>query len=163
MAGVDSGIKIHPTTTKKIEELQKSSDKDLVALIMRIGVPPEGGKPAVLVEKEMTKADCDAEADGVQLKNEETSIWYAFRKNLTAHDIAYGAAYIHYTSSDGRPNSNKLVFVTWNTDSAKMKEKMVYSSTKVFSKMQSGTINHQASDEDDISYLEIVDRKIGRK
>jgi len=166
MAGVDSGIKLHPDTVKAIEELQgakKAGDPDaLECITMRIGKAPGEGVQKVLLEKKLYKKDCDAAADGVTLKDGETSVWYTFRKALAEHNIAYGAAFCEYLTSSDKRSASKLVFVTWNSDNAPMKEKMVYSSTKVFNKMQSGTINHQASDDDDMSYLNIV-KKIERK
>jgi len=153
MAGVDSGIKVDPDTAKIIGQLEK---REFGFVIMRI-VKPEGSRtPSVQHVDHLTADECKAEVekDGVTLKGDETPTWYAFRSRLAKHDIAYGACFVEFTSGDGRP-TDKLVYVYWNTDNAKMKDKMVYSSTKVLNKFTTGVVKHQASDPSDITYDEI--------
>ena len=41
----------------------------------------------------------------------------------------YGVVDYEFTTNDGRPNS-KIVFVSWVPDTAKVKQKMVYSGSK---------------------------------
>jgi len=169
MAGVDSGIKVDGTCCTDISsELEK---KKLAFIIMQIG-KPEGGK----VEKVLTKfkmtndevaaavAAGEVDVNGTTVKlpkqdanNSETEAWCVFRTALVTFPIAWGSCFVDYKTKDGR-DSDKLVFVTWNPDSAGIKDKMKYSSTKVLNKFSSTPMKHQAADADDITYKEIVDK-----
>jgi len=164
MAGVDSGIKVDTATCADIAALEK---RNKAFVIMQIGVP-EGGK----VEKVLTKlaltndevaaaiaaGEITVNDQTVKLtkneKNGETDVWCVFRSCIVTFSIAYGSCFVDYTSKDGR-NTDKLVYVTWNPDSATVKDKMKYSSTKVMNKFSSTPLKHQASDSDDVTFTEI--------
>lgn len=160
---MDSGIKVDSCCLKHIEDLEK---RKYEFMIMQIAIPEgKSNKPCVVTKEILaTKEECqkEVEADGVTLTKDETPTWYCFRKRLEKYDIAYGACYCDYKTNDGR-ESSKLVFITYNTDGAKMAEKMKYSSTKIYPKFPSGPTKHQAADKDDITYLEIVEQVIRRK
>merc|ERR1719348_1003105 len=88
-------------------------------------------------------------------KGNETDKWCVFRSALAAFPIAYGSCFVEFLSKDNR-ETDKLIYVTWNPDTAPIKDKMKYSSTKVLNKFSSTPTKHQASDPDDISYTEIL-------
>lgn len=164
MAGVDSGIKVDTATCADIAALEK---RQKAFVIMQIG-KPEGGK----VEKVLTKlaltndevaaalaaGEIQVNDQTVKLtkneKNGETDVWCVFRSCLATFSIAYGSCFVDFKTKDGR-DSDKLCYVTWNPDSASVKDKMKYSSTKVMNKFSSTPVKHQASDTDDITYTEI--------
>jgi len=164
MAGVDSGIKVGTETAADIAALEK---KKKAFLIMQIG-KPEGSKiDKVLTKLALTKEEVadamqageftfnDAQVKLTQ-KGDETDVWCVFRSCLATLPIAYGSCFVDYKTKDGR-DSDKLVYIIWNTDNAGVKDKMVYSSTKVMNKFSSTPVKHQASDADDITYAEICD------
>lgn len=166
MAGLDSGIKCHKETQEHIELLEKTNstkDDGVGYLILRIGkkvaVDHEGHEckekvDKVLVEHCMTIKECDEKAkeEGFgDLKGDETPTWACFRKKIMSYDIAYGCCFMHWTTNDGR-KIDKLVFVTWNPEKAKMKEKMTYSSTKIINKFKNINLKIQASDSEDICF-----------
>jgi len=162
---VDSGIKIEANCQARINEIIKGCDGKHKAgfMIMRIKKADGDSVERVHLEKSLTVGECDEYCCGQELKNGETPIWYAYRKHLAEYDLAFGVSYCHYTTADGRPNATKLVFTLWNNnDKAPMKDKMKYSSTKVYNKMGSNVANVPASDEDDISYTNVKD-KVQRK
>jgi len=156
MAGVDSGIKVDTECARIIGLLEK---REFAFMIMRIQKPEGSSTDKVMCVENLTVDECkeEVEKDSVQLKGDETAGWYCFRTHLAKYDIAYGAAFVEYKSADGRA-TDKLVYVMWNTDDAKMKQKMVYSSTKVLNKFKTGVVKHQASDSSDTTYNEILAR-----
>lgn len=163
MAGVDSGIKVDTACCADITALEK---RDKAFVILQIG-KPEGGKvEKVLTKMAMTNAEVDAAmAEGkvsvndqeVELKQKdgESNAWCVFRSCIVKFPIAYGSCLVDYSSKDGRP-TDKLVYVTWNPDTAVIKDKMKYSSTKVLNKFSSTPLKHQASDTDEVSYKDIL-------
>jgi len=161
MAGLDSGIKLHNDTVAAMDAIEKNK---LGYIIMQID-KAEGEKvDKVVIKEKFTNDECVDEVKklGIELKGDETPTWYCFRKHLEAYDIAYGCAFIRYKSTDQR-DVDKLVYVMWNTEKAKLKQKMSYASTKVSQKFKNLHLKHQAADPDDISYNEIVINKFGRK
>jgi len=165
MAGVDSGIKVDQAACADIGLLEKKQKAFLILQIAK----PEGSKVEKVITKlamtldEVNKA---MEAGTVEVngqtkeltlnsKTDETPTWCVFRTCLATFPIAYASCFVDYKTKDGR-DSDKLVFVTWNPDNAGVKQKMVYSSTKVMNKFSSTPLKHQASDADDITYAEIV-------
>jgi len=165
MAGVDSGIKVDQAACADISALEKRQKAFLILQIAK----PEGSKVEKVITKlAMTNEEVTAaiqagsyEVNGKtvtltkNVKTDETDVWCVFRSCLATYPIAYASCFVDYKTKDGR-DSDKLVFVTWNPDNAGVKQKMVYSSTKVMNKFSSTPLKHQASDEDDITYAEIV-------
>jgi len=166
MAGVDSGIKVETQCCSDIAELEK---KKLAFIIMQIG-KPEGSKvQKVLTKLKMTNEEVAAAVAAGQVtfndqtvkldkdtKNSETDAWCVFRSTIATLPIAYGSCFVDFKTKDGR-DSDKLVYIIYNTDNAGVKDKMVYSSTKVMNKFSSTPLKHQAADTDDITYKEIVE------
>jgi len=170
MAGVDSGIKVDQDCAKAIASMEK---KENIILIMQIGKIGGKGAEKVLTRVALTPAQVKEafaaksytyketpESDEKVItikpdeKAEEPETWCVFRHILAQFPIAYGAAFLDYQTKDGRP-TDKLMYVTWNPDSAGVKDKMKYSSTKVLNKFTSTPLKHQASDADDITFKEI--------
>ncbi|KAL3775007.1 hypothetical protein ACHAW5_003745 [Stephanodiscus triporus] len=52
-----------------------------------------------------------------------------FVQDLPENDCRYGLIDIEFETSDGRPTS-KIVFITWNPDTAPVRPKMLYSGSK---------------------------------
>jgi len=159
MTGIDSGIKMHPDSITIMEELT-GTKKILGYLILTIKKPDNEKHDMVVVAAKRTRAECEQEVkdQDAPLKDGESAVWYCFRKALEGFDIAYGGAFFDYESTDKR-QVQKLVWVTWNPDDAKPKDKMKYSSTNVFKKYSSSfNLKHQAADSDDVTYKEIGDK-----
>jgi len=71
----------------------------------------------------------------------------------------YYAVYFHYATDSGHPRT-KILFVSYTSENAKTKEKMLYTSSKSPLKMKlEGTdVEVQANDLDDVSHAEILDK-----
>ena len=52
-----------------------------------------------------------------------------FVEDLPENDCRYGVIDIAFETNDGRPTS-KIVLITWNPDTAKIRPKMLYSGSK---------------------------------
>jgi len=162
---MDSGIKLAPETVKDIEELEA---KKLAFMIMNIGKKEGARHETVNVIQKVYKEEAEeefaaAKEAGAKIEDGEHAAWYAFRTNLMKHDIAFGAGFLEYKSKDGCERT-KLVYVYFNrNDSAPMKQAMVYSSTKVYTKIPSMDKNIQASAADDISWSAIANGEFKMK
>jgi cofilin len=62
-------------------------------------------------------------------KGERTKTFDDFCNCLPDDDCRYGLIDLEFTTTDGRPTS-KLVFITWNPDTASIRNKMLYSGSK---------------------------------
>lgn len=138
---VDSGIKVADECRDKIQALEKGNLGGMICVIK----PPEGQKKdAVVVVEEWAKS--------------ENVSWEDFGKRCMAHPMCFGLSFLHWTTKEGR-SVDKLVFVFWNGDNAKIGDRMKYSSTKDQLKKSIKSINNiiQASDEDEFDYKNIVE------
>ena len=52
-----------------------------------------------------------------------------FCKELPENEPRYGVIDLDFETKDGRPTS-KLIFISWNPDTGKIRDKMLYSSSK---------------------------------
>lgn len=79
-----------------------------------------------------------------------------FLDALPESDCRYGIFDYQYTNGDGQI-INKLVFLNWAPDTARVKSKMMYASTKDFFKghLEGISVEFQASDLDEISEADI--------
>jgi len=166
MSGVDSGIKVDTATCGDITALEK---RDRAFIIMQIGKPEGGKTDKVLTKFQLTSAEvADVVAKGsvnvngteVALpkrdeKAGETDAWLVFRAAIPTFPIAVGSCFVEFKTKDGR-DTDKLIYVTWNPDSASVKDKMKYSSTKIHNKFTSSPTKHQAGDLDDITFAEVA-------
>ncbi|EQC28929.1 hypothetical protein SDRG_13268 [Saprolegnia diclina VS20] len=59
----------------------------------------------------------------------ETYDDFAAKLNATTNECRYGLIDLDFTTKDGRPTS-KLVFISWSPDTARVKSKMLYASSK---------------------------------
>ncbi|KAJ1720992.1 cofilin [Coemansia erecta] len=91
----------------------------------------------------------------------EEEVFADFLKHLPENECRYVIYDIEYTKKD--VTSNKIVFVTWAPDTAKIKPKMLYSSTKNnLSKRLEGVTTHiQANDLDEVT-LDSFQEKLQR-
>lgn len=78
-----------------------------------------------------------------------------FLERLPATDCRYGVIDMRFVNSEGCV-FNKILFVNWAPDTAKIKAKMMYASTKDFFKgyLDGLSIELQGSDLDDVSEQE---------
>ena len=76
-----------------------------------------------------------------------TATYDDFVKDLPENDCRYGVIDLEFESEDGRPTS-KLVFISWNPDTASVRSKMVYAGSKeaMKSALQGVGININATD-----------------
>ena len=95
-----------------------------------------------------------------------TSTYDQFLAALPEHDCRYGLFDYQYTAPDGNV-MNKLVFLNWAPDTARVKAKMMYASTKDFFKghLDGISAEFQASDLDEISEESVRDavRALGKR
>jgi len=156
---MDSGIKLHADTLKEIEELEA---KKLAFIILNIGKKEGGRHDTVNVIENVPRSVAEeefaaAKEAGAKIEDDERAAWYCFRNHLVKYDIAFGAGFLEYKSKDGCERC-KLVYIYFNrNDSAPMKQAMVYSSTKVYTKIKSMDKNIQASTPDDITFKAIAE------
>lgn len=62
-------------------------------------------------------------------KGEKAKTYDDFCSELPEDDCRYGLVDLDFKTDDGRPTS-KLVFITWNPDTASIRNKMLYSGSK---------------------------------
>lgn len=65
----------------------------------------------------------------IESKGERSKTYEDFCAALPADDCRYGLIDLDFTTVDDRPTS-KLVFITWNPDTASVRNKMLYSGSK---------------------------------
>jgi len=65
----------------------------------------------------------------IDSKGERSKSYDDFCAALPDDDCRYGLVDLEFTMPDGRPTS-KLVLITWNPDTASVKNKMLYSGSK---------------------------------
>jgi cofilin len=87
-------------------------------------IQAEGFKYRYYVYKIVDKKTIEIEQHGDRSASYET-----FCEQLPENDCRYGLVDLEFTSNDGRPTS-KLVFITWNPDTASIRDKMLYSGSK---------------------------------
>ena len=65
----------------------------------------------------------------IDSKGDRSKTYEDFCEQLPENDCRYGLIDLDFTTTDGRPTS-KLVLVTWNPDTASIRNKMLYSGSK---------------------------------
>ena len=65
----------------------------------------------------------------IESKGERSKTYEDFCNELPDNDCRYGLVDLDFKTDDGRPTS-KLVFITWNPDTANIRNKMLYSGSK---------------------------------
>ena len=65
----------------------------------------------------------------IEKKGDRAKTYEDFCADLPADDCRYGIIDLDFETVDGRPTS-KLVFITWNPDTASVRNKMLYSGSK---------------------------------
>ncbi|KAI7842449.1 hypothetical protein COHA_004088 [Chlorella ohadii] len=89
---------------------------------------------------------------------DKQSGWADFLAALPDADCRYGVFDFDFTTADGQ-KLHKMIFLNWAPDSARVKSKMMYASTKDFFKshLDGLSLEFQASDLDEISEQEVGD------
>lgn len=89
---------------------------------------------------------------------ERQSTWQDFLAALPDNDCRYGVFDFDFQTPDGQ-KLHKMIFLNWAPDTARVKAKMMYASTKDFFKshLDGLSLEFQASDRDDISEQEVGD------
>eukprot|EP00890_Picochlorum_soloecismus_P004579 jgi/Picsp_1/5121/NSC_02484-R1_actin-depolymerizing factor len=85
-----------------------------------------------------------------------SSTYQDFLDALPQNDCRYGVYDYEFVAQDGQTHS-KIVFINWAPDTAKVKSKMMYASTKDFfkSRLEGLSVEFQGSDYDEISDEEV--------
>jgi len=65
----------------------------------------------------------------IDTKGDASKTYDDFCAELPEDDCRYGLIDLDFKTDDGRPTS-KLVFITWNPDTASIRNKMLYSGSK---------------------------------
>lgn len=65
----------------------------------------------------------------IEKQGERDKTYDDFVEDLPENDCRYGVIDIEFETTDGRPTS-KIVFITWNPDTAPVRPKMLYSGSK---------------------------------
>jgi len=70
----------------------------------------------------------------------------------------YACVYFHYTTQNDQPRT-KILFMSYNTEEAPLKQKMVYTSSKLAlrNKLEGADVEINGNDLDDIREAEILD------
>ena len=85
--------------------------------------------------------------------------WQIFTEDLKDnYKIAFGCCYVNFMTKDDR-DVEKFVFVYWVGEDAKIKPKMVYSSTKLTVTKKIGSFHSilQCEGKDELKWSEIID------
>jgi cofilin len=65
----------------------------------------------------------------IEKSGDRSKTYEDFCSDLPENGCRYGLIDLEFTTEDGRPTS-KLVFITWNPDTAPIRDKMLYSGSK---------------------------------
>lgn len=65
----------------------------------------------------------------IEKSGERGETYDDFKASLPENEPRYGLIDLEFETNDGRPTS-KLVFISWNPDTAGVRDKMIYSSSK---------------------------------
>jgi len=131
-----SGVPVDPDCIKIYEEMKQK--KKIKYAIYRLA----DDNKSIMVEK-----------------IQEIGEWVDFCADMPQNECRYGIFDFNYVLADGGTR-NKVVFIAWAPDTANVKKKMVYSSSKDALKNKLTGLQHfvQASDADELDYDEIIDK-----
>ena len=65
----------------------------------------------------------------IEKQGDRSKTYDDFVEDLPENDCRYGVIDIEFESNDGRPTS-KIIFISWNPDTASVRPKMLYSGSK---------------------------------
>ena len=84
----------------------------------------------------------------------------AFVKSLPSNDCRYSVFDFEYEKNGGEGIRNKIIFVAWSPDSAKVKNKMLYASSKdaLRKRLEGIATEIQATDSDEIKYESVLEK-----
>ncbi|CAM9938058.1 unnamed protein product [Ectocarpus sp. 13 AM-2016] len=96
------------------------------------------------------KIENDAEII-VDTFGDKTKTYEDFTACLPPNECRYGVFDLDFTTRDGR-EANKLIFISWSPDTAKIKNKMVYAASKeaIKSALMGIGIHLQATDQGEL-------------
>lgn len=89
----------------------------------------------------------------IEKKGARNATYEDFCSELPENDCRYGLIDLDFETSDGRPTS-KLVFISWNPDTASVRPKMLYSGSKeaIKSVLTGVGIHINATDHSELDY-----------
>lgn len=153
---VDSGIKPDPEFLSEFAKFIKLDSCQYDYIILKIG--KKNGKDMVIVEDSPEKGSMNEKyKDATDLEEGETPNWRGLYDRLSSEkNSRFAICYISYKTSDKR-DVTKLTFIYWNPDTGGMRDKMIYSSTKLSLKAKLATecTLVEASENSDIEYKTI--------
>jgi len=153
---VDSGIKTDPEFITEFQSMTKLKTAQFDYIILKIGKKDGKGKEMVYIEDSpaigsMAEKYKDQDLEGVSPN------WHGLYEKLSAEKGArFAISYIHCKTGDSR-EFEKLIFIYWCPETAPIKDKMIYSSTKLSFKQKLNTEVKliEASEPSDIEYKEV--------
>jgi len=147
---VDSGIKCDSSCVPLFAELEKKKLEWIIMVIDKNKVQVSEKMGYDESAKEYTEEEITA-LKGVPPR------WAKFTAKLKSFPVAFGVCYVDFLSKDNR-EVTKLPFIYWCSDSARVNDKMIYSSTKLptCKKIKSVSCHVQCDQDDELKYSEIV-------
>lgn len=105
------------------------------------------------------KVNDDGKEIVVDARGDRDGKWEQLTEQLPEHECRYAVWDHDFTNKEGRPMS-KIFFILWVPDTAKVRSKMLYASSKDNFRTMLDGINYelQATDADEIDYEVIIDR-----
>mmetsp|Transcript_6057 Transcript_6057/g.10818 ORF Transcript_6057/g.10818 Transcript_6057/m.10818 type:complete len:143 (-) Transcript_6057:238-666(-) len=93
----------------------------------------------------------------IEKQGERSNTYDDFVEELPENDCRYGVIDIEFETADGRPTS-KLVFISWNPDTAPVRPKMLYSGSKeaLKSALVGVGIHINATDHSELDFEEAI-------
>ncbi|KAG0350515.1 cofilin, partial [Gamsiella multidivaricata] len=95
-------------------------------------------------------------------KQAETATYDEFLKHLPENDCRWAVYDFDYSTADG--DRNKIVFYTWAPDGAKIKSKMLYSSSKdaLRRSLNGVAVEVQGTDADEVDHETVLEKVLRR-
>ena len=93
----------------------------------------------------------------IEKQGDKSKTYEDFVEELPENDCRYGLIDIEFETDDGRPTS-KIVFISWNPDTAPVRPKMLYSGSKeaLKSVLQGVGIHLNATDHSELDFEEAI-------
>eukprot|EP01084_Bolivina_argentea_P063261 115559_1 len=103
------------------------------------------------------KISDDATQIVIDCHGEKSCTYDNFVEKLPANECRYAIFDLDYTTKDGRPG-NKIVFITWTPDTAKVRNKMMYAGSKesIKTALVGVQVHLQATDQSELERNHVI-------
>ncbi|KAK4526282.1 hypothetical protein GAYE_SCF22MG4196 [Galdieria yellowstonensis] len=144
-----SGVAVDDTCGKEFTVLVRSTPRKYRAIIFKL----TDDLSSVCVEKTLPAANitkCSAQED-----------WKKFVTELPQNDCRFAVYDFEYQTSEG-VSKNRIIFILWSPESAKIKSKMLYSSSReaLVQKLNGVQKEIQATDQDEIEFHNVYQQVV---